>query len=92
MVSASIEDPDGRQVELTDEHWSRIVRRRPEVAGCDVRVLRAVAAPDRRMFGRFPSEEWFYLKARGPGQWLTVIVAYARERGYIVDAARRSIP
>lgn len=89
----AIIDPDGRRVELTDERWSHISGRHPEIEPHEDAVLRAVAQPDRRMPGSMDNEEWYYAKTGTPSNWLKVVVAYAEGRGYIVTAhARRSMP
>jgi hypothetical protein len=92
-IRASIGDPSGRTVELTEERWCHIVERHSEIEAHGEVVLRAVQEPDRQMVGRLPNEEWFYLETDAPSAWLKVIVDYVEGRGYIVTAyARRSIP
>jgi hypothetical protein len=90
---ASIQDADGRVVELTDERWSHITERHPEIAPFIDEVLHAVSSPDRRVVGRAANELWFYMRTNAPSAWLKVVVAYAEGRGHIVTAhARRSMP
>jgi hypothetical protein len=92
-IRASVGDPSGRTVELTEERWGHIVERHPEIETHGEVVLQAVQKPDRQMTGLLSNEEWFYLETDAPSAWLKVIVAYAEGRGYIVTAyARRSIP
>jgi hypothetical protein len=45
-VRGRVLDPDDRPVELTDERWSHIVERHPEIQGYEDEVLRAVRDPD----------------------------------------------
>lgn len=92
-VRATATDPDGRQVELTDERWSHIVERHPEIETCEEKLLEAVSDPDRRITGGLDNEEWYYVETDVPSNWLKVVVAYAEGRGYIVTShARKSIP
>jgi hypothetical protein len=92
-IHSSVNDPDGRKVELTEERWSHITERHPEIRVFDDAILRAVQSPDRRRPGHQANEEWYYLKTDSPSNWLRVVVAYAEGRGHIVTAhARRSMP
>lgn len=88
-----VTDPDGRNVELTDERWSHISERHPEVGPYEDVVMQAVQQPDRHMAGPLENEEWYYAKTDAPSNWLKVVVAYAEGRGYVVTTyARRSMP
>lgn len=94
-VLASVEDPDGRRVELTAERWDHIVapNRHPELEPYRAELVRAVSRPDQRRAGRRTNEEWFFRRGTGPSQWLQVVVAYEAGRGWIVTAfARRTEP
>lgn len=56
-------------------------------------VLRAVEAPDRRLPGRDPAEEWFYLADAGPSRWIKVVVLFEGGNGRIITAfPRRAFP
>jgi hypothetical protein len=85
-VRATIGDPEGMTVELTEERWSHIIERHPELEPFGEAVLRTVQEPDRRMAGRLGNEQWYYLKTDKPSDWLKVVVAYSRERGHVVTA------
>jgi hypothetical protein len=94
-VIATVTDPDGRRVELTDERWAHIVDpdNHPELTDLKAEVLRAVASPDGRAAGREPDELWFYLANVGPSSWLKVVVRFNAERAFIVTAfPRRDMP
>ncbi len=92
-VRAAVDDLNGRTVELTEERWSHIVERHPEIQTLDKVMLQAVQAPDQHMLGRLANEEWYYVETDTPSNWLKVVVAYAEGRGHIVTAyARRSMP
>jgi hypothetical protein len=85
-VRATIGDPEGMTVELTEERWSHIIERHPELEPFGEAVLRTVQEPDRRMAGRLGNEQWYYLKTDEPSDWLKVVVAYSRDRGHVVTA------
>ena len=92
-VPATIDDVNGRPVELTEERWGHIIERHPEIGTLQESVLRAVQTPDHHVSGRVANEEWFYLRTQSPSNWLKVVVAYVEGRGHIVTAfARRSVP
>jgi hypothetical protein len=55
-IPATVNDPDGRIVELTRERWLHIVTGHPELVRYRAQVLLAVRAPDRRLRGRWPDE------------------------------------
>lgn len=93
-VPATVADPNGINVELSEERWAHITAGHPEIAPFLDAVLEAVRAPDRRIPGRDPGETWFYLRIVGLSRWLKVVVRYeAAGRAWIVTAfARRSMP
>jgi hypothetical protein len=92
MVLATVTDPQGRIVELTAERWGHVLDIHPEVKPFRAEILRAIETRGKQMPGRKANEQWFYLAA-GPSRWLKVVVAYERERGWIVTAfGRRSLP
>lgn len=90
-VIASVIDPDGRSVDLTDERWAHIIepRRHPELAPFQAEILRAVEQPDLRLAGRKQNEEWFFVAGVGPSRWLQVVVAFGAGRGWIATAFPR---
>lgn len=90
----SVEDPDGRSVELVPERWQHILEGHPELGPYSEAVLDAVRAPTKRLPGREAAEEWFYLRNAGPSRWLKVVVRYETPTsGRVVTAfARRSMP
>jgi hypothetical protein len=91
---ATVLDPDGRSVALSEERWTHIIDGHPELRSFRDGVLEAVQAPSRRLPGRTLGEEWFYKAGAGPSRWLKVVVRYdASDGGRIVTAfARRSLP
>jgi hypothetical protein len=92
-VRDAVEDPHGRVVELTEERWTHITERHPEIKPFAETMLQAVQSPDRSVQGPEPNERWYYLRTDAPSTWIKVVVAYAEGRGHIVTAfARRSMP
>jgi hypothetical protein len=93
-AAATVVDPDGRAVALTEERWAHITDGHPELAHFRDEVLETVRAPDKRLAGPTPGEAWFYKQSVGPSRWLKVVVRYESiERGWIVTAfARRRMP
>lgn len=91
---ATVIDPNGRTVHLTEERWGHIVAGHPELESHLVDMLAAVRDPRHRLRGRREDEEWFYLDKIGPSRWLKVVVRYGESGdGWIVTAfARRSMP
>jgi hypothetical protein len=85
-------DPDGRLVVLEWEGW-RHIRGHRELDVSPEAILRVVAAPDERLAGRAPYEEWFYASGIGPSAWVKVVVHYEAARGLVITAfPRRSFP
>jgi hypothetical protein len=70
MVRAAINDFNGRPVELTEERWSHIVERHPEIQPLDQSLLQAIEVPNHHLPGHLANEEWFYLKTDRPSNWL----------------------
>jgi hypothetical protein len=93
-IIASVLDPDGRSVVLSEARWAHITQGHPELRQHRQSVLEAVEAPSRRLSGRRTREEWFYKADVGPSRWLKVVVRYeAAGNGWIITAfARRSLP
>jgi hypothetical protein len=89
-------DPDGRPVKLDQERWDHItnpIDGHPEIARFREEVLRAIRIPDRRLPGRDPNEEWFYVGHVGPSRWIKVVVLYEQGGGRIITAfPRRAFP
>ena len=92
-VLATVVEPDGVSVELTDTQWQHICEQRPALAGLRDEILRAVSKPDTTTAGKRPNETWFFLQGVGRSEWLRVVVAYEGGRGWIVTAfPRRRYP
>lgn len=85
MLSATL-DPDGRRVVLTKKSWRHIVHDHPQLRRRLRSVAAAVGEPDRRVPGRSPGEEWFYIGREGPSRWLKVVVHYDEGEGRIITA------
>jgi hypothetical protein len=92
-ILAEVLDPDGRRVELTNEGWQHVIDGHPELAPLQADVMRGVHAPSRRLGGRDPAEEWFYLAGVGPSRWIKMVVVFEGDTGRIITAfPRRAFP
>jgi hypothetical protein len=92
-VVATVPDPEGRPVELTEARWQHILDGHPELAAHQGEVLTAVSAPRHRRAGRSADEAWFYLATTRPSRWLKVVIRYSMGKGSVVTAfPRRSVP
>ncbi len=86
-------DPDARPVVLDEAAWAHIVVDHDDLQCSPRDILRCVEAPHRRLRGRRPHEEWFYVRGIGPSRWVKVVVHYEGNAGRIATAfARRSFP
>jgi hypothetical protein len=86
-------DPEGRRVVLEQGRWQHILETHDELDVEPDVILEAVAEPDRRVHGREPGEEWFYLGGFGPTRWIKVVVHFKGDRGLIATAfPRRTFP
>lgn len=86
-------DPDGRRVVLSFAAWRHIIDEHDELELLRDIVLAAVHDPDRRMPGRSPREEWFYLATTRPTRWVKAVVHFEGGEGRIVTAfPRRHFP
>jgi hypothetical protein len=92
-VLATVNDPSGVPVDLTDTQWDHICEQRPGLAELRDEILRSISNPDAAAPGKKPNETWFFLRGVGPSEWLRVVVAYEGGRGWIVTAfPRRKFP
>lgn len=90
---ATVRDPDGRLVELTDERWEHILDRHRELRTLQSEVLHAVTSPTLVRAGREPNERWYFLADTGPSRWLQAVIASREERWFIASAfGRRRLP
>lgn len=92
-ILATVTDPQGRQVDLTDTQWAHILQGRGAAAPSQEEVLQAIRDPHDVLPGRKSNELWYYKADIGPSRWLRVVVAFQGERGFIVTAfPRRTKP
>ena len=86
-------DPDGRRVTLQSIRWEHISTNHPYLDVESETIMAVVAAPDERIAGRRPAEEWFYRRGAGPTAWIKVVVHYEGVRGIVITAfPRRAFP
>jgi hypothetical protein len=92
-VLATVRDPDGRLVELTDERWAHILDRHGVMRTLQIEVLHTIGTPTLARAGREQNERWYFLADTGPSRWLQAVIAYREERWFIVSAfPRRRLP
>ncbi len=85
-VLATVHDPSGRLVELTDERWRHIVLSHPMLDEHLENVLRAIGDPSWVEDGRLTGETWYFLHDATPGRTLKVVVVFKPQRGFIATA------
>jgi hypothetical protein len=57
-VLATVTDPNGVPVDLTDTQWKHVCEQRPLLAERRAEILRAVATPDATEPGKKLNEAW----------------------------------
>jgi hypothetical protein len=86
-------DPDGRRVELAFDRWRHICVQHPELEAFRTEILALVSAPETRLPGRQPAEEWLYGSGFGPTRHVKVVVHYEGDIGQVATAfPRRRFP
>jgi hypothetical protein len=83
---ATVIDPQGRTVWLTQERWDHIVEGHPEIARYLQDVKKCVERADNRTKGNYPDAEKLWARNLGPAKWLTVVVRYEGRTGTIRTA------
>jgi hypothetical protein len=91
-VVATTLDPEGRRVVLTEERWTHIKRRHPDMAPHLRLIMQTVRDPDRRARGHSEAETWFFTHVGGYLPWLRVAVHYGEGGGWIATAFRQATP
>jgi hypothetical protein len=86
-VLAITKDHAGRDITLTAERWSHIVKGHPAMMGLEMAVKRALENADEIGRGNGPNIEIIYGRNLGPARWLAVVVAYEEHNaGFILTA------
>lgn len=85
-LMASVPDPAGRLVQLTEERWQHIVLRHPELEPYLADVLSTVQTPDHSGPDPIKGRERYWRRQVGPFPWLRVVVDFSVEPAAIVTA------
>jgi hypothetical protein len=91
----AVRDRTGREIVLTQERWSHIQIRHPEVQeGYLTDIERELVEAYEIHYWPDRNEEWHYLKKVGPTRWLKVVIVWDDpEHGRIITMfPRRSKP
>lgn len=83
---ASIQDPAGRSVQLTEERWQHIILRHPELEPYRAEVLDTVKSPHHRGPDPIKGRERYWRRRVDPFPWLRVVVDFNVEPAGIVTA------
>jgi hypothetical protein len=82
-----VTDPDGRNVEFTEESWRHVIVDRPSRPNDVDEILAAVADPDFREDDPILGRERFYRRQiTDKVRWLRVIVDFNQEAAFVVTA------
>lgn len=81
---ATMTDPQGRTVWLTQRGWDHAQTGHPEIRLPDLK--RAVETAEKRTRGRFVDTEKLWARGVGPARWLVVVVAYEGRVGRVKTA------
>jgi hypothetical protein len=83
---ATMTDPKGRTVLLTQERWEHILEGHPELARHLGTLKKCVELAESRTRGNFPDVEKLWARNIGPAKWFTVVVRYEGRIGTIRTA------
>lgn len=83
---ATMTDPKGRTVWLTQERWEHILEGHPELARHLEGLKRCVELAENRTRGNYPDVEKLWARNIGPAKWFTVVVRYEGRIGTIRTA------
>lgn len=83
---ATMTDPRGRTVWLTEERWKHIIEGHPEVERFLPALKQCVQAAEKRTKGNRSGVEKLWVRNDGPSKWFCVVVRYAGRTGLILTA------
>lgn len=87
-VIATIRDPQGRTVQLTQAAWEHIQEGHPDMANFLEDIKKIVQTAEIRTAGRFPDTEKLWAQNRCRCRWAMVVVRYEGRIGSIRTAHR----
>jgi hypothetical protein len=83
---ATMIDPLGRTVWLTEERWKHIVEGHKEVEGHLDALKQCVQSAEKRSKGHYHGAEKLWVQSVGPSKWFCVVVRYEGRTGTIKTA------
>lgn len=83
---ATMTDPRGRTVWLTQERWEHIIEGHPEVERHLDGLKKCVETAENRTKGNRPGVEKLWVRKIGPAKWFAVVVAYDGRIGIVRTA------
>jgi hypothetical protein len=83
---ATIIDPQGRTIWLTQERWDHILGGHPELARHLGVLKKWLDRADNRTRGNYPDIEKHWARNIGPAKWFTVVVRYEGRIGTVRTA------
>jgi len=83
---ATMTDPRGRTVWLTEERWKHIIEGHPEVERHLSVLKQCVQAAEKRTRGNYKGAEKLWVRNTGPSKWFCVVVRYEGRTGSIKTA------
>lgn len=79
-IRATVIEPDGRTVVLTDAAWRHILREHGEMAPFERAVIETITHPVDRTPDERPGRERYIHDNVGPSRFLTVVVQFDGDR------------
>lgn len=81
---ATVTDPQGRAVAITQGRLDHIREGHPEVR--IEQLKRAVETAEKRTMGNRPGTEKLWARNTGPAKWFAVVVRYEKRSGVVITA------
>jgi hypothetical protein len=85
-LMATMSDPHGRTVWLTEERWKHIVEAHKEVERHLDALKKCVQAAEKLSSGNYPGAEKLWARNIGPSTWFCVVVRYEGQIGTVRTA------
>ncbi|MGO9321554.1 MAG: hypothetical protein ACLQBY_12225 [Solirubrobacteraceae bacterium] len=83
---ATMTDPRGRTVWLTEERWKHIIEGHPEVERHLSVLKKCVETAEKRTRGNYKDTEKLWARNIGPAKWFFVVVRYEGRTGAVRTA------
>lgn len=85
-IRATVIEPLGRTVVLTEGAWAHIIREHPEMARYERGVIETITHPIDQRDDPRPGRERYLSERAGPSRFLTVVVHFDNDTGAVVTA------